>query len=74
MSSTTAPLPHAGVEPVAAERAGTLRNWLTPSLCDMFLLAVIAAAGVWFIYRREMKRREDSMKWLLPTLRAVAGA
>ena len=41
MSSTTAPLPQTGLQEARLERAGGFRRWLTPSLCDLFLLAVI---------------------------------
>lgn len=41
MSSTTAPLPQTSLPEAQWEHASGLRRWLTPSLCDMFLLAVI---------------------------------
>ena len=41
MSSTTAPLPHRGFEETHNDRGGVIRRWLTPSLGDLFLLAVI---------------------------------
>ena len=41
MSSTTAPLPQTGLQEAHLERASAVRRWLTPSLCDLFLLAVI---------------------------------
>lgn len=38
----------------------------------VFVLAIVAAGVCWLTYRREMKRREDSMRWVLPALRSAA--
>ena len=45
---------------------GDLNAWIGA------LLAVALAAGAWFLYRRETRDRADRLRWLLPTLRALA--
>ena len=45
---------------------GDLNPWIGA------LLAVALAAGAWFLYRRETRDRADRLRWLLPTLRALA--
>lgn len=35
------------------------------------ILALLLSAGAWILYRREVRNRRDSLRWLLPLLRAA---
>ncbi len=37
-----------------------------------FLLALIAGGGAWWFYYRESRRQKGRLRWILPTLRALA--